>query len=533
MNAALLLLVEVTVIWTLALLAVGLAAKARASVRHLILKYAFAVVLVLPLATVVSPRIVLEIPVLPAEPVGAISAIAAPFEVAPQRPEASPAERVPVESPAPAEPLPATTWLLLVWATAALIALVPVVASLSHLRSIRRHGHPWPEGAARINDLAQTAGIRPPAVLLHEGIAGPITSGILHPVIVLPSSAVKWSGTHIVNALVHELEHVRRRDWPVHLAARAVCALYWFHPLSWIAWRVLRLEAERACDDAVLAREDAATYADQLLGLARHLAHKPALAGLSMASSSDLSTRIKSVLDNMRARGRAGVVVIACTAFVAVVAVAALAPLRATATEEKRLHRGAELLAQRADADAQAAGALMIADLGQHEQPLAMVAQASLLAPERADLVWLHIQLCEAVASCDPEPLERRLQVLDEKNGAGWLGALARASKRGDEAAKSAALAAVARSGRVDVYWTTLVARLTPQVASTKALSLPEAMKNIIGGLAAVAIPRFRDITDDACKAERATQENVMETCRGVANSLLNGDTIKWRHHHH
>ena len=54
--------------------------------------------------------------------------------------------------------------------------------------------------------------------------------------------------------------------------ARFVCALYWFHPLVWMAWRRLRLEAERACDDAVLRRAEATAYADQLVLLAERLA---------------------------------------------------------------------------------------------------------------------------------------------------------------------------------------------------------------------------------------------------------------------
>jgi beta-lactamase regulating signal transducer with metallopeptidase domain len=525
MSAVALLLLEVTAVFAAALLGVRLASGARAAVRHLILASAFGVVLILPLATLMSPTIVLEFSALPArsaDPVAATPVIVAPIAVEPRRTGTSPTARTAASITA-AETIPVATWLLLIWAVVALFALVPVGASLSHLRSIRCRGQPWPEGAARMDELAHAAGMRPPVVVLHDTIAGPITSGFLRPLIALPSSAVTWSRTHVANALVHELEHVRRRDWPVHLASRTVCALYWFHPLAWIAWRALRLEAERACDDAVLAREDAASYAEQLLDLARLLARKPALSGLSMASSSDLSTRIRSVLDHMRPRGRAGKLMIACTALVAVVALAVLAPLRLTATAEKRMDRAAELLANLADADSQATAGL----LNTHKHPdqsLRLVAQASLMAPERADLVWLHIGLCEAIASCDPEPLESRLRILDEKNGAGWLGALARASKRGDEEAKAAALVEIARSERMDIYWTTLVARLSPRVASTRTAPLYEAQTWVIGGLAAVAIPGLGDMSD-ACKRERLTQDDVVGACRGVANSLLNGDT--------
>jgi hypothetical protein len=214
---------------------------------------------------------------------------------------------------------------------------------------------------------------------------------------------------------------------------------------------------------------------------------------------------------------------IVCTAFVAVIALAVLAPLRAAATTEKRMNRAAELLATRADADSLAAAGLLGYRMP-HDQSLRLVAQASLLAPERADLAWMHIQLCEADAACDPEPLEIRFRDLDEENGAGWFGALARASKRGDEEAKLAALAAIGRSERVDLYWTTLFAHLSRQVASARTAPLHEAQMWVAGVLAAVAIPGLGDVSR-ACSVERLTRDDVMEVCRGVANSLLNGDT--------
>jgi beta-lactamase regulating signal transducer with metallopeptidase domain len=90
----------------------------------------------------------------------------------------------------------------------------------------------------------------------------------------------------------------------------------------------LRLEAERACDDTVLAREDAAVYAEQLLDLARRLSGKPALPGLHMAGDSNLASRIKALLDSNRARGRAGWVALTCIVVASALAVTVFAPLR-------------------------------------------------------------------------------------------------------------------------------------------------------------------------------------------------------------
>ena len=70
--------------------------------------------------------------------------------------------------------------------------------------------------------------------------------------------------------LMHELAHVRARATGCStLAARALCALFWFHPGVWWIARALRDDCELACDDRVIAagvrRSD---YAELLVNVA-------------------------------------------------------------------------------------------------------------------------------------------------------------------------------------------------------------------------------------------------------------------------
>ena len=98
----------------------------------------------------------------------------------------------------------------------------------------------------------------------------PMAAGLLHPAVLLPEDAEAWPGEQRRAVLTHELGHVKRHDCLTQALAHAACALYWFHPLAWVAaWR-LRVERERACDDLVLrAGASGPDYADQLLQLAR------------------------------------------------------------------------------------------------------------------------------------------------------------------------------------------------------------------------------------------------------------------------
>jgi hypothetical protein len=193
---------------------------------------------------------------------------------------------------------------------------------------------------------------------------------------------------------------------------------------------------------------------------------------------------------------------------------------------ERRLQQVATALAKRDDADSLAAAGLLRESNGRNDRndSMALIARATAAAPERPDLVWLQAQDCEETSLCDPEPIERRLRELDPSNGAGWMSALVRANSAQNEEAKDAALAAISRSDRVDIYWTALIARLGRATAQTKMMSLDEAEITIIGVVAARAIPAYA-AASNACKGERLHREETIEVCRGVARAFEHGDT--------
>lgn len=318
---------KATVIAAFGLVGARLARRSRAAVRHVLLAATFGVLLLLPVASLIVPPVRIAVPTVNMGNAkllapGAGSEWILPFTAG----EAHPA----VALTASRSSWPPVSMLVFMgWLAGVTLALVPMIASLWKIRCLRRSGLPWADGRKVVDKLwLESDSRRRVEVLLHEELPGPIASGMLHPTILFPPDAQAWATEDLNRALVHELEHLRRGDVVTHCLARAICAVYWFHPLVWMAWRQLILEAERSCDDAVIARSEATAYADQLVGLARRLLTAAKSPLLGMASRADLAIRVGAVLDGRQRRGRAGLFVLALGCAAAVVLVLTISPLR-------------------------------------------------------------------------------------------------------------------------------------------------------------------------------------------------------------
>jgi beta-lactamase regulating signal transducer with metallopeptidase domain len=160
-------------------------------------------------------------------------------------------------------------------------------------------------GTARA--LARAIGAPSTRFLRSEAISMPIACGVLRPTVVLPAEADTWPEDRVRVVLLHELAHVRRRDCLTQTVADAVCAVFWFNPLAWMAVRELRRERERACDDMVLsAGMPGPDYAAHLLEIARAM-RRASLdsvfsSGVAMAHRSELEGRLMAILDEARPR---------------------------------------------------------------------------------------------------------------------------------------------------------------------------------------------------------------------------------------
>jgi beta-lactamase regulating signal transducer with metallopeptidase domain len=191
-------------------------------------------------------------------------------------------------------------WIWLGGAAAGVLLLGVGLARLARLAARSRtivSGH-WTDIAAQI---AGDYGIRRPVRLLQsEHPALLVTWGLWQPKIILPRAARDWPDDRVRIVLGHELAHIRRGDWVIHIAAELLRSAYWFNPLVWIACRRLRLESEQACDDAVLGLGvEGPDYATHLLEVARAFKQSriTVFPAPAMARPSSLERRVRAMLN--------------------------------------------------------------------------------------------------------------------------------------------------------------------------------------------------------------------------------------------
>ena len=146
-------------------------------------------------------------------------------------------------------------------------------------------------------------------VYVSDDVSGPVSFGLIDPVIVLPSQHIlPLTPAEQRLAIAHELAHHQRGDLWANAFAVIFAALHWFNPLVRRAWRNFRFDQEAACDACVLAttgRDARGTYARTLAKAAS--GHMSAFAS-PMVAPDRLKERLAMMIqpDHSKARRRVG-----------------------------------------------------------------------------------------------------------------------------------------------------------------------------------------------------------------------------------
>lgn len=300
------LLLKATALLLAALFAGRLLRNAPAAARHRYWSAAFAALLLLPLLVLTLPAVVVPLPTSPPPVVDATPQTSPETaSVRPPAPEIGRAEVRPSTEPVPRRVFPLRTLLLSAWAAGTCLALAALLLSLWRVRRLsgaaeELHDPQWTAAAAAIAGRLEFR--RTVRLLVSEAVAAPMAGGLLRPTAFLPASSREWTAEQRDVVLAHEISHMASRDPLRHLLTRLTVALYWFHPLTWIAACEAGAAREEACDAAVLALGTRPSrYATILLDLAESLPPRPRmLAALPMAQRSSLEMRLMSILKDSR-----------------------------------------------------------------------------------------------------------------------------------------------------------------------------------------------------------------------------------------
>jgi len=309
------ILLKGTVVLAVAGLVTTLLSRSSAATRHAAWSIALGALLVLPLLSISLPSWNVE--TLPT--VQQVTALADQPVVALQLPVADRASLVSAErSPQANRPTGQTdraaaargfsislshlaAAALMIWFLGAAVLLLRLALGAGQVARITRRASARDEGLLFTTEPRRSWGSlieRPLRVVSSDDITTPISWGLLHPVVLLPNTAADWPAERRRVVLLHELAHVTRWDYLVHLMIEVVRSVYWPNPLVWLAARRASLERERACDDYALRvgmRSD--VYATHLVEIARaQLARGTPSGALAMAARSSLARRVRSIL---------------------------------------------------------------------------------------------------------------------------------------------------------------------------------------------------------------------------------------------
>lgn len=329
-SALLLVIAKITLLLGLAVLGARLLRRATAGIRHLWWLVVLVATLLIPVLEFTQPMRIAVIPagvvpkpvVVSSPALGAVSTEASPASPPTIASPSTPAlvSELPGTSSAPPSittrlqmslmtlrSLPPLTLIAMAWLAGMLISAAWLLRSwMAASRIVRRASvvstSDWLDPLYEVADRIGLDDV--PRVVRSADVRMPFACGVRTPTIVLPLSSDAWSLERRQAVLLHELAHVRRNDLLGHTFARLVCAVYWFHPMVWMAAGALRAESEQACDDlAVSSGTRPSDYAEHLLDIVTSVKGDatPAVA-IAMARRSEFEGRMLAILDPERPR---------------------------------------------------------------------------------------------------------------------------------------------------------------------------------------------------------------------------------------
>jgi len=183
----------------------------------------------------------------------------------------------------------------------ALIMLFRSVASLTYVRRLQSSGiQLGPEWQLKFSRISLSLGIKRPVKFLESALAnGPMLVGYLKPAVIVPAGMITMLPvSQVETILMHELYHLKRRDYLVNIVQLFIEGILFYHPVVWIISGFIRSEREHCCDDRVLrATDNPENYAKALIHIAEQQQFTRLAPGAVGSRKHHFHSRIKRILN--------------------------------------------------------------------------------------------------------------------------------------------------------------------------------------------------------------------------------------------
>ncbi|QEH43574.1 M56 family metallopeptidase [Chitinophaga sp. XS-30] len=189
--------------------------------------------------------------------------------------------------------------IMLVWLIVFMFRCCRLMGGYYHIRRIRQGAVPADlQWAEQVQRLSGQLGLSKPVQLFETAMAQvPFTLGFLKPCIFVPLGMLaKLPADQVETILLHELAHIRRKDYLVNMLQHAADTIFFFNPaLRWIS-ALLREEREACCDDIVMANtRQQSSYLHALIAFQERSA-EASLGMALMGKQQHLLNRVKRLL---------------------------------------------------------------------------------------------------------------------------------------------------------------------------------------------------------------------------------------------
>lgn len=193
--------------------------------------------------------------------------------------------------------------IVFVWFLVIGVKMARMMAGLYSIQQIKKRklstaGSYW---SLRVQQLSHQLGIKHTVQFFQSGIVKvPMVIGYFKPIILFPVGALaSLSPADVEAILLHELAHIRRRDYLVNMLQHVVEILFFFNPaVLWVS-AIIKTERENCCDDIALAHtSNRHGYVNALVSFQEFDQAQPAYATALTGKKDHLFQRVKRIVTN-------------------------------------------------------------------------------------------------------------------------------------------------------------------------------------------------------------------------------------------